>query len=243
MTVNTEQSDLETYALIGRLSAGLAHALNGPIGIALGFTELAKETLDATNRGGVDPQTAAKLGEYLQLINSSTRRARELARDVTAFARATPGKTEDFNLSELVGHAAALSGPAVKEKSLEIISKGESEEVFVTGDRALTLRSLVRLMLSSMETLPQGGTVYWEVRSVDGDDAGSGEFTLTAEPWGEVSSNEWPVDDQVRSAFESQGGSLNPVTGVSMKSGGSSALAWIVSGRLPAASGEASQAS
>lgn len=242
MTTNTDRSELETQALIGRLTAGLTHALNGPIGIALGFTELAKETLEGAGRTGIDAQTAAKLNEYLELINSSTRRARELARDVTAFARATPGKIEEFNLAELVAHAAALSGPAVKAGSLEIISRGEPEEVYVTGDRALTLRSLVRLMLSSMETLPQGGTVYWEVRARD-EDAGGGEFILTAEPWGEVPSNEWPVDDQVKEAFESQGGSLAPVTGVSMKSGGSSALAWLVSGWLPAESGEASQAS
>ena len=85
-------------------------------------------------------------------------------------------------------------------------------------------------MLSSMEPLPQGGTVCWDVRPVDG----GGEFSLTAEPWGEVPSNEWTVDDQVRSDLESQDDFLNPETGVSMKSGTSSVLAWIVSGRLPA---------
>lgn len=240
MTVSTEQNHREKFELIGRISAGLAHELNGPIGIALGFTELAKETLQGAP-GGLDGQSAAKVTEYLNLIESSTRRARQLARDVWEFARAETGTIENLNLGELVGHAAALSGPAVKVGSLEIIPRGDVEEVLVRADGALTLQALVQLMLSSTETLPQGGTVYWDVRS--GEDGGGGEFSLTAEPWGEVSSNEWPVDDQVRAALESQGGVLNPVTGVSMKSGGSSALAWIVSGTLPVASGAVDKAS
>jgi signal transduction histidine kinase len=219
--------------LIGQISAGLAHELNGPIGIALGFTELAKESMTGAEKKGLDAQSAAKLLEYLNLIESSTRRARELARNVWNFAKAKPGKTENLDLGELVRTAAALSGPAVKVGSLEIIPQAEPAEVPVHADGALVLQSLVQVMLSSVVTLPQGGTVYWAVRSTDE----GGEFKLTAEPWGEVPSNEWPVHEQVRSTFKSQGGSIHPVTGVSMKSGGASALAWIVSGTLPAASG------
>ncbi len=242
MTTSSDHNRNEKFEMIGRISAGLAHELNGPIGIALGFTELAKEALD-TDGGAIDGQSAAKVSEYLNLIESSTRRARELARNVWDFAKSEPGKIDDFDLGELVGHAAALSGPAVKVGSLEIVPRGEIEQnVAVRGDRTLTLQSLVQLMLSSTQTLPEGGTVYWAVRSAKDGESG-GEFVLTAEPWGEVSSNEWPVDAQVKEWFESQGGSLDPVTGVSMKSGGPSALAWIVSGRLPAASGAVGQAS
>lgn len=244
MTLSTEQNHQEKFELIGRISAGLAHELNGPIGIALGFTELAKETVQEGN-AGLDGQSTAKLAEYLNLIESSTRRARELARNVWDFAKSEPGTVQELDLTALVSHAAVLSGPAVKVGSLEIIprseNRSESSEVPVMADRALVLQSLVQIMLSSMDALPDGGTVYWDVRS--SEDGNGGEFSLTAEPWGEVSSNEWPVDEQARLAFESQGGSLNPVTGVSMKSGSSSALAWIVSGTLPASSGAVNQAS
>lgn len=242
MTSSTEQVQKQKFEIIGRVSAGLAHELGGPIGIALGFTELAKETI--SNAGsGTDGQSTAKVGEYLNLIESSTRRARQLARDISDFAKSKPGKVEDFDLGEVVGLAAALSGPAVKFGQLEIVPRGEVQEgVAVNGDKALTLQSLVQLMLSSTQALPEGGSVFWEVRP-SGDDESGGEFVLTAEPWGEVSSNEWPVDEQVKAWLESQGGRLDPVTGVSMKGGGPSALAWIVSGRLPAASNAVGQAS
>lgn len=241
MTLSAKQSSRDKFELIGRISAGLAHELGGPVGIALGFTELAKESIKSSAASGpgtgIDGQSAAKLVEYLNLIESSTTRARELARNLWDFAKSEPGLIRDYDLGELVGRAAELSGPAVKMGLVEIIPRGQIADVPVSADRALAIQALALLMLSSMDTLPQGGTVYWEVRPVEADGQAGGEFTLTAEPWGEVPSIEWPVDDQVRLALESQGGSLNPVTGVSMKSGGSSALAWIVSGRLPGASG------
>lgn len=240
MTLSTEQNNQDVDAIIGRITPGLAHDLNGPIGIALGFTELAKEAMQGAS-GGIDGQAVAKIIEYLNLIESSTRRAREVARNISDFAKLKPGTVQDLDLGALVEHAAALSSPAIKMGSLEIIARSAPDEVEVKADRALILQGLVKLMLSSIQALPEGGSVYWEVRA--SEDGSGGEFTLTAEPWGEVSSNEWPVDEQVRSIFESQGGSLNPVTGVSMKGGGSSALAWIVSGTLPAASGSMNQAS
>lgn len=242
MTVSIEQTQREKFEMIGRMTAGLAHELGGPIGIALGFTELAKETLNSSD-SVPDGQAGAKATEYLNLIESSTRRARHLSRAISNFAKLKPGTVEDFDLTQLVSDAAELAGPAVKVGNLQIAGRGDiNESVPVRGDKALSLQALVQAMLSSMEALPEGGTVYWEVRSPK-DGENGGEFVLTAEPWGEVSSNEWPVDEQVRSWFESQGGSVDPVTGVSMKSGGPSALAWIVSGRLPAATGAVGQAS
>lgn len=240
MTLSTEQNHQDKIALIGRLTAGLTHDLAGPIGIALGFTELAKETLQA-GHGGIDGQSAQKVSEYLNLIESSARRARELTRYVTDFAKSEPGTVQELDLTALVEHAATLARLGSKgTAAVEYVQKGDVKEVPVMADRAIVIHNLVLLMLGSTEALPSGGRVYWEVRPTT--DGTGGEFTLTAEPWDENSSNEWPVGEQVRSVFESQGGTINPVTGVSMKGGGSSALAWIVSGTLPAVSGALNQA-
>lgn len=234
MTLTAEQTLKAKYELIGRISAGLAHELNGPIGIAIGFTELAKESLSTTDVRGANAQTTAKVNEYLGLIESSTKRARELARSVWDFAKAEPGTIEDFELGETLRQAAALSSPAVKVGSLEIISRGESPEVTVHGDRAMTLQAVVQVMLASMESLPAGGTVYWEVTGSEG------EFSLTAEPWGDLPSQEWPVSDSAMALFSSQGGVLNPSRNIGDggKSGQrASSPAWIVTGKLPVVAG------
>ena len=240
MTLKAEQAAnarTAKYELIGRIAAGLAHELNGPIGISLGFTELAREALSDASGSGIDAETAAKLNEYLGLVESSTKRARALSRGIWNFARSEPGTSEPLDLGELIGQAAALAGPAVKVGSLEIIPKSEAIEVTVTADRAVTLQALVQLMLASMECLPEGGSIYWEVnRSNDG----CGAFTLTAEPWGDASSQDWIVEEEVEEAFRSQGGNISaagPMKIIGQGEDAPSSPAWSVNGTLPAAAG------
>jgi signal transduction histidine kinase len=236
MTMTAEQTLKAKHELIGRIAAGLAHELNGPIGIALGFTELARESLATTDVHGANAQTTAKVNEYLGLIESSARRARELARGIWNFAKAEPGTIEDFDLAELLRQAASLTGPAVKVGSLEVVPRNESPlDVNVHGDRAMALQGLVHVLLASMEALPAGGSVYWEVTGLDG------EFSLTAEPWGDMPSQEWPVSGSAVAMFESQGGTLSPSRSVggSGKSGlKASSPAWIVTGKLPVVAGQ-----
>ena len=233
MTLTAEQTLKAKHELIGRIAAGLAHELNGPIGISLGFTELARESLSTTDVRGADARTTAKVNEYLGLIESSMKRARELARGIWNFAKAEPGTIEDFDLAEALRQAAMLSGPAVKVGSLEIVPRGDAPEVMVHGDRATAVQGLVQVMLASMEALPAGGSVFWEVKA-------GGEFSLTAEPWGDVPSEEWPVSESAVALFESQDGSLGPARSISVSGqGGVKATypAWFVTGKLPAAAG------
>src|SRR5690606_26483692 len=120
----------------------------------IGFTDLAKDTLAAAGNGGLDAQAAAKVGQYLALIDSSSKRARDLSRAISDFAKVKPELVEEFDLREVVARAALLSNPAVKSGMLEIVAGGESPEVTVTADRAVVLQALVELMLSAMPAFP-----------------------------------------------------------------------------------------
>ena len=236
MTLTTEQARKTRFELIGRITAGLAHEMSGPLGIAIGFTELAKDTLAAGGNGAVDGQVAAKVTQYLGLIESSSKRARDLSRAISDFAKAKPGQVEQADLREMVTNAAMLSNPAVRSGMLDIVPGEESPETIVIADRALTLQALVQLMLASMEAFPEGGTIRWEVDAVDGE----GRFVLTGEPTPEAASQEWPVDEDVRAAFASQGGSLGPAVSkvLSGEDGAiAAAPAWIVTGTLPVVAG------
>ncbi len=225
------------FELIGRVSAGLAHELNGPIGISLGFAELATEMLEASGDKGLDSTSVAKLIEFMGLVESSSIRARTLSRQIWNFAKAEPGTSEAFDLTELLAEAAAISGPAVKVAQIEITQRDpDAEHVHVYADPVLCTEAFVRLFLDSPQSLPQGGTVYWETRrSVDGKE----RFLLSAEPWGTVPSAEWPVAATVRELFEHQGGTVvraaeYPVEQIG-EAPSADAKGWTVGGVLPVA--------
>jgi signal transduction histidine kinase len=102
------------FELIGRISSGLAHELNGPIGIAMGFSELAKEAIDASEQPGLTQADTSKVRGYLEMIESASLRARNLSRGIWSFAKAEPGTTANINIVEVLETVQHLTAPAVK---------------------------------------------------------------------------------------------------------------------------------
>ncbi len=238
----------ERNELIGRIASGLAHELNGPIGIALGFTELAKELLEKTGRSGLDPVGVSTLKEYLALIEGAGVRGRTLARRISAFSRMVPGAIGGFDLAEALDEAAYLANPAVKGAGIEVVRvRGASGAAPVRGDRALCVQTFVRIFLSSPEALPGGGSVLWDATPDLPKDKSVVKFVLGAEPWGTARSAAWSVPGDIVEAFARQGGSIGPAVSrwVGVRSVGDppAAPAWELPGWLPAADAAAEDAS
>jgi hypothetical protein len=226
--------------LIGRIASGLAHELNGPIGIALGFNELAKEILDSAGDGFIQPASLTKLKEYLSLVESANIRARTLARQVSSFAKLSPGSVSAFDLTDAFEEAAALASPAVKSAQIEVTRRHvRAGNAAVSGDRALCVISLVKLFLMSPEALPGGGSVIWDVLPAGQPEGAEISFIISAEPWGTAPSAAWPLTREVQSAFTLHGGTLGPSVSRRASAGrGSPAPAsavWELPGSLPAA--------
>ena len=230
----------ERNELIGRISSGLAHDLNGPIGIALGFTELAKELLEKTGQSGLGPDGVSRLKEYLALIEGAGVRGRALARRISAFSNMAPGGIGGFDLAEALDEAAYLANPAVKGAGIEVVRvRGASGAAPVRGDRALCVQTFVRIFLSSPEALPGGGSVLWDAAPALPGDKCVVKFVLGAEPWGTAQSAAWPVPGDIVEAFARQGGSIGPAVsrrvGVQSMGHPAAAPAWELPGWLPAA--------
>ncbi len=237
----------ERYELIGRIASGLAHELNGPVGIALGFTELSKELLDNSGDGFLQPASLATLKEYLNLTQSANLRARTLARRISMFARLEPGTTSEFDLAEAMDEAAALTSPAVKVAQIELKRRsGLSGPAFVTGDRAVCITAFARMFLSSPKALAGGGTVLWDAAPGQPATGEHASFILIAEPWGTAPSAAWPLPDPVAEAFRNQEGSIGPAVSrkAETRHGGDppGGPAWEIPGSLPAAAAPAALA-
>ena len=196
------------FELIGRISSGLAHELNGPIGIAMGFSELAKEAIDASTTPELSQADTSKIRGYLEMIESASLRARNLSRGIWSFAKAEPGTTANINVVEVLDIVQHLTAPAVKVAQIDVARREDPAaigEAISYADSALCQQILVELVLSSPESIPGGGLVVWHV-SVAND--GSVEIDLLTEPWNDVSTNEWKIPEYVRESFKDMGGTI-----------------------------------
>jgi signal transduction histidine kinase len=200
------------FELIGRISSGLAHELNGPIGIAMGFSELAKEAIDASAAPELSQADTSKVRGYLDMIETASLRARELSRGIWNFAKAEPGTTANVNIVEIMDLVQRLTAPAVKVAQIDVARREDPSgigEALSFADSALCQQILVELILSSPESIPGGGLVVWQVSLGDG---GSVEIDLVTEPWNEEPTGEWIIPDYVRESFLEMGGSIASAT-------------------------------
>ena len=197
------------FELIGRISSGLAHELNGPIGIAMGFSELAKEAIDASETPDLSQADTSRVRGYLEMIESASLRARNLSRGIWNFAKAEPGTISNFNVVELLSSVQHLTAPAVKVAQIDIARREDQasvDEAISNADSALAQQILVELTLASSESIPGGGLVVWQVSRAED---GSVEIDLVAEPWNEEATSEWNIPEYVRESFKDMGGDIN----------------------------------
>lgn len=200
--------------LIGRIAAGLAHDLNGPIGVILGFTQLAREKLQAG-----DTSATTGIDEYLKMIESAGENARGLARDMWNFARADPGAISEFNFTEVLETSARLVAPSLRVAAIEPPAEGELQAQTMTGDRAMWAQALVGVMIDAPTALPGGGSVSWTVgRGSDGATLGVALIASPNEPGASVTppspAQDWDCRDSARAVIDSLGGTLRPLSGL-----------------------------
>ena len=230
------------FELIGRISSGLAHELNGPIGIAMGFSELAKEAIDASASPELSQADTSKVRGYLEMIESASLRARNLSRGIWNFAKADPGTVSDINVVELLDSVQHLTAPAVKVAQIDVSRLEDSssiDEAISHADSALAQQILVELVLSAPESIPGGGLVVWQVSK---SNDGSTEIDLLTEPWNEDPTSEWKIPEYVRESFKDMGGTIADAVPTPVKSQTSETdeelTGWRIIATLPPASSD-----
>ena len=200
--------------LVGRLAVGLAHDLNGPIGVMLGFTQLAREKLES------DDASAQKgVVEYLKMIENAGENARSLAQDMWEFAKTASGEIVEYDFAELLETTARLVAPSLRIAAIEPPGAGELSSQMVTGDRAMWAQALVGVMIEAPTALPGGGSVSWGL--IRAEDGKSLIVEIVASPNDPKTSaitpipaKEWSFRESCTAIIQSLGGSLGPLSGL-----------------------------
>ncbi|OGS24662.1 MAG: hypothetical protein A2297_07665 [Elusimicrobia bacterium RIFOXYB2_FULL_48_7] len=103
-------NQVEKMVALGQLASGVAHELNNPLTVILGFAQaIKKET------AGNKP-----LEESAAKIEREAKRSMELVRDLLVFSRREKIETEEIDLNKAIDSALALIQPRLKMKNIEL---------------------------------------------------------------------------------------------------------------------------
>lgn len=133
---------------VGRLAGGVAHDFNNMLAAILGALEL------------LEARCPAGLSDDLMTIRHASLRARDLTRQLLAFARRQPAELRVVELGALVQHVDRMLRPLVGGDVELVIEYGA--RAFVRADPALLEQVLVNLVVNARDAMPGGGRL--EVR-------------------------------------------------------------------------------
>jgi len=141
---------------IGRLAGGIAHDFNNLLAAMLGSLDLVESEADDALR------------QDLGTIRHSALRARDLTRQLLAFARKQPVQRRNVDLSLLVRDVELLLrrlvGPSI------VIGIDTGGPALVSADSSLLEQVLVNLVVNARDAMPDGGHLQIRVDSCQGDD-------------------------------------------------------------------------
>ena len=137
----------DRLATLGKLTAGVAHELNGPIGSVLGFAELVNES----------PGLSEQAMRDLERIRQAALVAREIIRQLMFFGRQMPPGRAAVSLNAVVGDALALLQPRLALEPIELTCDLAPGLPAVLAEHGQLQQVVVNLVMNAVQAMPRGG--------------------------------------------------------------------------------------
>jgi len=141
-----QQANIEKFAALGRLSAGVAHEINNPVGGVLTALEVI---------GHLDPQSR-RYRDYVDLMRESLERIGEIVHQLLRFARHPSGVRNLVDLNGLVQEVAHLARLQYRSSRMHIITR-LGDIAPVDGDTDLLNQLFLNLAMNAFQAMTDGG--------------------------------------------------------------------------------------
>jgi PAS domain S-box-containing protein len=142
-----ELSHLSRVALIGEMSASIAHELNQPLAGILSNAGAGQRFID---RGDVDLQ---ELRDLLTDISTDGRRAAEVVRSIRSMVKKEGPAMQRINLNDIVMNVVHMVGPDALLHSCELKTSLDERLPTVEGDPVQMQQVLVNLIMNAFDAM------------------------------------------------------------------------------------------
>jgi len=134
---------------IGQLAAGIAHEINTPLGIILGYAQLSKE----------DVEPGTELHEGLSTIEKYARISRGIVADLLRFSRHTESIKRPLDINQILHQIVGVLEHTFSLERISIARELEESLPLVFGDQEKLEQAFVNLLNNARDAIGSDGQV------------------------------------------------------------------------------------
>jgi len=175
----------DKMASLGKLSASVVHEINNPIAGILNLTMLIKRIIE---EGAVDQQTTDHFKEYLDLMETETRRTSRIVSNLLAFSRQSIMELKPLSLNQLIEKTLFLNMNLLKINGVKVEKRLDPQLPDMEGSEDHLQQVFMNIVSNAAEAMEptKGGVLGIETKHSLKD----GKITITFNDTGEGISSE-----------------------------------------------------
>lgn len=137
----------EKMASVGRMAAGVAHGINTPIGIILGYAQLMKDDFEADS----------EIYQNLLIIERQAQISRGIVADLLKFSRQSENIREDTAVNEVLADVIAVTEHNLSIDHIRINLVLADNQPLITGDAEKLRQVMVNLINNAHHAMEDSG--------------------------------------------------------------------------------------
>jgi two-component system, NtrC family, sensor kinase len=152
--IREQMAQADKLASIGELSAGIAHEINNPLGIILGFTQLMLRHQDRET----------SLFSDLKTIEKHTRHCKNIVEDLLNFARTSPPKKELWDIHAIIDDVLQFVQQHGKASEVHIRKDYDQPMAPLLVDEKKIKQVLINLIMNARHAVGDQGLIRIRTR-------------------------------------------------------------------------------
>jgi PAS domain S-box-containing protein len=147
--VQEQLAQAQKMESIGQLIAGIAHEINTPMGIILGYVQLLLEEVKPENQTYSD----------LKIIEKQTRICKKIVSDLLRFSRRTESTMKPLNINSTIEDVLSVVEHTFKLDQVSLVRRLDPDLPLIIGDKEKIKQAIINLVNNAFDAISAKGMI------------------------------------------------------------------------------------